>query len=304
MMKLLEVEKITFDLPFLLDHVHCFLAENEEGLTLIDTGLHSTEIIKHTANKPINRIILTHSHPDHIGGAVSVQEKTGAKIWMTKKENDACQKLWGDSKIPLQPFYRESGLDEEAVENLCSVKPPIANGPQADHFLREGDRIQFGKYMYRVIETPGHSDGLICLFNEERGVLFSTDHILQGISPNISFRQSGDQNPLGSFLESLSKIKKLEVEWAIPSHGAPFTNVKKRIEELELHHMKRLDEIHEVIKHSMSAATVCQQIFPKYFATNQLRFALGEVLSHLEYLVNQEECQKEFVNGHWIYIRK
>jgi len=56
---------------------------------------------------------------------------------------------------------------------------------------------------YEVIFTPGHSDGLICLYNKEKNVLFSTDHILPRITPNISYWFYGEKNPLQSFQNAL-----------------------------------------------------------------------------------------------------
>ena len=87
----------------------------------------------------------------------------------------------------------------------------------------------FGKYEYEVIFTPGHSDGLITLYNKENSVLFSTDHILPRISPNISYWFRGISNPLEAFFTSLKKIQKLDVEYVIPSHG---NRLKMPIKEL------------------------------------------------------------------------
>src|SRR5699024_7910323 len=91
-----------------------------------------------------------------------------------------------------------------------------------DHYFNEGDMIYLSDNVYEVIFTPGHSDGLICLYNKENNVLFSTDHILPKITPNISYWFYGKQNPLGDYEKSLQKIKKLNAEFVIPSHGKPF----------------------------------------------------------------------------------
>jgi glyoxylase-like metal-dependent hydrolase (beta-lactamase superfamily II) len=124
-------------------------------------------------------------------------------------------------------------------------------------------KILFGKYEYEVIFTPGHSDGLITLYNRENSILFSTDHILPQISPNISYWFRGIRNPLGAFFKSLDKIKLLEVDYVIPSHGKPFRNATNRIEELLEHHQERLEEVYGYIKHPSTIFEVNSQLFKR-----------------------------------------
>src|SRR5690606_39125613 len=103
-----------------------------------------------------------------------------------------------------------------------------------------GEYVQIGKLTFEVIFTPGHSDGLVTFFNKDNSVLFSTDHILPKITPNISYWFHGDPNPLQSYFHSLEKIERLDVNYVIPSHGKPFYGANQRIAELKAHHDERL----------------------------------------------------------------
>src|SRR5699024_5011209 len=116
--------------------------------------------------------------------------------------------------------------------NMKNAVNPL---PHINNYLDEGDIIQIGNYPYEVIFTPGHSDGLITLYNKEQKILISTDHILPKITPNISYWFHGDPNPLKSYLQSLDKIRVLDAHLVIPSHRTPFYDANSRIDEIKAH---------------------------------------------------------------------
>jgi glyoxylase-like metal-dependent hydrolase (beta-lactamase superfamily II) len=305
----LKVTQITIPLPFRLDHVHCFLAEGENGWTIMDTGLNNKTtrdlwnpiIEKHD----ITNIIITHYHPDHFGYAGTLQQLTGADVWMTEVDEHAGTTYWeADSLNQLKENYNACGMEEDVAVALSSDEsgfmPQVKPYPTVNHYLEEGMKLHFGKYEYEVIFTPGHSDGLISLYNKEKSVLFSTDHILPRISPNISYWFKGFSNPLEKFFNSLKKIQKLDVEYVIPSHGKPFQNANKRIVELLDHHQDRLHVIHENMKEPISVKSACQILFGN-LSIHETRFAVGETLAHLEYLRLNDQCRKFKREGKWYY---
>lgn len=158
-----------------------------------------------------------------------------------------------------------------------------------------------GKEEYEVIFTPGHSDGLVCFYQKENKVLISTDHILPKITPNISYWFHGNNNPLRSYFLSLEKMMKLNVEYVIPSHGKPFYDANKRINELIAHHHDRLAETLYHIKEPSTVYEVCQRLFPTQLTVHEMRFAIGETLAHLEYLKYEGESVCELQDGCWYY---
>ncbi|MGF6947597.1 glyoxylase-like metal-dependent hydrolase (beta-lactamase superfamily II) [Neobacillus sp. B4I6] len=310
MLDSLEVSYVTIDLPFRLNHVNCFMAKGEDGWTIIDSGLHNSitynkwkPIIK---NKKVANIIITHYHPDHYGFAGRLQELTGAKVFMTEIDKNTAIRNWGEKNIDsLGENYYKCGIPKETAyemaNNEAGFTPLVTPHPKVDYFLQEDNKFYFGKYEYEVLNAPGHSDGLICLYNKEKSVLFSTDHILPKITPNISYHFHGERNPLEKFLESLHKFKKLEAEFVIPSHGEPFWNANKRIDEIINHHYERLSKILEILVSPRSVYEINNLIFGRNFTSHEMRFAIGETISHLEYLVNRGECTKEMDNGIYIY---
>ncbi|GAB3053078.1 MBL fold metallo-hydrolase [Virgibacillus ainsalahensis] len=301
---------ITLDLPFRLNHVNCFLAEGDDGWKVIDAGLNNKETVKRweeeLKGKTVTDIIITHYHPDHFGYAGGMQEKTGARAWMSKVDHEAGLDAWTESFLAkLDDNYKLAGIPDaisrEMTGNTEEFVARVTPYPAVNQYLEEGERIQIGKYEYEIIFTPGHSDGLVNFYNKEKNILLSTDHILPKITPNISYWFHGNPDPLASYLESLEKIRKLDADLVVPSHGKPFYGANDRIDAIKSHHDERLGQTLESISGDTSVYEACQKLFKKELTIHETRFAIGETLAHLEYLRNQGECSREIRNGAYIY---
>jgi glyoxylase-like metal-dependent hydrolase (beta-lactamase superfamily II) len=308
MLKELGVEQITIPLPFRLNHVNCFLAQGENGWTIIDAGLKTATTARIwqpiLETHDIQNIIITHHHPDHFGYAGTLQQLTNAQLSMSEIEAQKGLTVWKrEMAQTLEVHFQTFGFpnNDFSQEFLLEDDSFVQPYPTIQHYLEEGQVIPFGKYEYEVLFTPGHADGLITLYNKEQSILFSTDHILPKITPNISYWLEGRENPLGAFFSSLEKIRSLDVNLIIPSHGQPFQGGTKRIEQLLAHHQERLAKVYECIKEPTSIYEVNAQLFHTSLSTHDFRFAIGETISHLEYLYHQQQCQKTFENGTWYY---
>lgn len=308
--KKLGIEMMTIPLPFRLNHVNCFIAEGENGYTIIDAGLHDKAAIQAwepvVKERNIADIIITHIHPDHSGYAGALQEKTGANVSMTEVDANAYEQIWTPSAPPkLQRDYELAAVPEDISKGIIDItknfSPQILPRPKVNHFLQEGEMIQFGTGEYEVLFTPGHSEGLIVLYNKNDNVLLSTDHILPRITPNISYWFYGEPNPLQSFEHSLQKIKELNADLVIPSHGKPFYDANQRIDEIWEHHLERFDMTLEAIKGGATVFEVCDILFPFELNTYDYQFAIGEAIAHLEYLRGKNKCTRTVHQGVWVY---
>ncbi|MBP1947151.1 MBL fold metallo-hydrolase [Virgibacillus litoralis] len=315
-MSLLEeygLKQIKLDLPFRLNHVNCFIAEGEDGWKVIDAGLHNKETAdkwdKELAGKKVTDILVTHYHPDHFGYVGAMQEKTGARVSMTKIDTDAGINAWQESFIrELAANYSLAGVPNEIANSMTTNTNEFVSRvtpyPNVNHYFQEGEMIPIGNYEYEVIFTPGHSEGLITFYNKEKNMLLSTDHILPKITPNISYWFHGDPNPLATYLASLEKIKKLDVDFVVPSHGQPFHGANDRIDEIKTHHDHRLEQTLESISGGSTVYDTCQRLFSKKLTIHEMRFAIGETLSHLEYLRYKGECKRDIKDGtYWYEVR-
>lgn len=313
MLDKLEIEQITHNLPFRLNHVNCFVAEGENGYVVIDSGLHNDETVKRwddvLANKQVTDILITHYHPDHYGYAGGLQQKHKAKVYMSEIDANNGRSAWEDPLLnSLKERYKQCGVPhairDEMVENTRSFIPHVTPYPKVDHYFEEYERFKIGKYEYEVIFTPGHSDGLVTFYNKDEGVLLSTDHILPRITPNISYWFHGDSNPLNTYLCSLEKVRKLDAEYVIPSHGKPFYDANKRIDEIIEHHEERLEETLQHIDGNYTVHRICEALFNFKLTVHETRFAVGETIAHLEYLRQKDELIRNEVDGIWHYELK
>lgn len=310
LLKSYHLYPVTLNLPFRLDHVNCFMAEEDDGWKIIDAGLHNAETVSRwedeVGHKKVNEIIITHYHPDHFGYAGGLQAKTGARLYMSEMDADMGLNAWEETFLSgLNKKYEMAGIPSEIADDLTKnterFVERVTPYPRVDSYLTEGETIQIGKYLYEVIHTPGHSDGLVCFYNKERDMLLSTDHILPKITPNISYWFHGDPNPLKSYLHSLEKIKALDADLVVPSHGKPFYGANERIDDIIKHHERRLDILLEGIAGGCTIYEACGTLFRKKLNTHETRFAIGETFAHLEYLRNKGDCRREMRNGIYWY---
>jgi len=313
MLQELGITPIRVDLPFRLNHVNCFIAEGDKGWTVIDTGLNNAYTTKlwdeKLQDKKVTDIYLTHYHPDHFGYAGTLQQKTGARVSMSKIDAAASVKAWSDEFIQsIHSYYRASGIPEEMgeqmVQNTAEFKPLVSPAPRIDHHFIAGEKVQIGKCEYEIIPTPGHSDGMVCFFNAEKNVLLSADHILPRITPNISYWFHGDSNPLKSYLASLNSMKTLNADYVVPSHGKPFFGANDRIDEIVKHHDERLEATMAALGKGATVYEVYQRLFQWELTIHEMRFAAGETIAHLEYLRHAGDCKREMQGDKWVYFTK
>ncbi|HET7657792.1 MAG TPA: MBL fold metallo-hydrolase [Bacillales bacterium] len=310
--KELEITPVRIDLPFRLNHVNVFMAEGEEGWKILDTGLHDErteakwdELLD---GKKVSDLLISHYHPDHFGCAGYLQRKTGARVSMSEIDADSGIHVWEEDFIlKIRQNYVLAGVPEEtAVQMTSNTKEftsKVTPYPKIDHYFKEGDLVQFGRYSYEVLFAPGHSDGLVVLYCKEKNILLSTDHILPKITPNIAYWFHGIENPLAVYMESLKKIRKLDIDFVIPCHGRPFHNANERIDEILEHHRKRVESTLYNIGKGSDIYSVCRRLFNKPLNIHETRFALGETIAHLEYLRHRGEVKREMGDTCWLYKR-
>lgn len=306
----LGITPVRLDLPFRLDHVNCLMAEGDNGWTVMDTGLHDAQTEARwdglLEGKKVTEILISHYHPDHFGYAGEMQKKTGARVSMTKTDADAGMSVWEEDFITdIRRNYLLAGVPEQkAVDmtsNTGSFTPQVKPYPEVGHYFEEGEKIPIGPYEYEVIFTPGHSDGLVVFYCQEKNVLLSTDHILPRITPNIAYWFHGIEDPLAAYMASLKKVRTLDADFVIPCHGKPFHGANDRIDEILAHHDRRLAETADYVGYGATIYEVCGKLFRKELNIHETRFALGETIAHLEYLRHRNEISREMKDGAWWY---
>ncbi|MGQ9558383.1 MAG: MBL fold metallo-hydrolase [Desulfurispora sp.] len=312
-----DIYLIQLPLPFRLNHVNCFVLAAGSGWDIIDCGLNYPEAreaweaaLRELGGKftDIKRIFLTHHHPDHFGLAGWLQEQSGAPVYVHSAEKRSIEEVWkrGRTNYPLVgDMFKEHGMPEELADELLQdmlkMAPRVQPYPRCD-FLSGEEKLSLAGKTFRLLHTPGHSDGHVCYFCEQEGVLFSGDHLLPKISSNISLWPTSQPNPLEHFLRSLEIVGCLPVKIVLPAHGPVFSDCARRVDELLNHHQQRLQQICHILgKEEKTAYQICQSLFGTGLNYHEQRFAMAETLAHLAYLESRARIVSRHMGGKIIF---
>jgi glyoxylase-like metal-dependent hydrolase (beta-lactamase superfamily II) len=298
------VHWLRMPLPFALDHINLWLLEDERdgkpAWTIVDTGYASSEVralwemVLGRLTAPIARIIVTHFHPDHVGLAHWLQERSGAPVCMTAAEYLTAHAVFhetaGHGTQPMLAQFARHGLGGERIAALEKRANAYRNGvpslPHAYSRLLDGDRLVIGGKSWQIRVGYGHSPEHASLYCQDGGVLISGDMLLPKISTNISvFAVTPGADSLALYLDSLDKDRCLpDGTLVLPSHGLPFTGIHGRVAAQHEHHEERLQVLENACGEARSAADLLATLFPRELDTHQVMFAMGEAIAHLNRL--------------------
>lgn len=305
--------QLPIDMPG-LGHVNCYALEDERGIAIVDPGLPGDESWRHLVDrldksgaglKRVHTVVVTHSHPDHFGGAGRVRAETGAELitheafrtWWDPTEDetpleDAAPNPWrstpwgGDEYMPDPD--RRARFEEMRKNNLFPA-------PRPSRRVEDAEIVTLAGREWVSMHTPGHTADHLCLFDPAEGVLLSGDHVLPTITPHINGIGTGE-DPLAQFFASLERMTELEgVSIVLPAHGHPFTDVADRAKAIRRHHEERLDKLRAASKEIGGFATV-QELSQHLFAPRSWgQMADSETYAHLEHLrlLGDAECRSE-----------
>lgn len=303
--------RITLPLPFPgLNHVHVYAAEGPGGgLVLVDTSLgfeDSFERIEQSVAwlgrrlSDVERIVLTHAHPDHIGLAKSLQDVAGAPV--------VCHPIAHSVFAQMQTFDKWQELTDHFVEHGRAPEDvrraffPLPLPERIEH-VEEGDEVWLAGSPWEVQWTPGHEWGHIALFRASDRVVISGDTLLGKITPHVGYTID-PPDPLGMFLDTLDGLARLDPAFVLPGHGRSFDEGAERAAATRRHHEQRLRRCMEILQHRgpTTGLDVAREIFgPRNLMFFHERLALSETLSHLEYLRLRGRVRRERVDGIWRY---
>jgi glyoxylase-like metal-dependent hydrolase (beta-lactamase superfamily II) len=289
------IQRLTLPLPTGPKHVHCYLVDG----TLFDTGLGLGDAPGESV--PVERIAITHFHPDHVGGAAAAAAATGAPVYQGGLDYAQCERVWGSRDWParMAAWFTTHGVPADIVADL------IEQGHAFASFIRyalDPDLLYEGSTLagWEVVELPGHADGHLGFLRD--GVLIAGDHLLQRISPAVGLYPESRPDPLGDYLASLERTIRLAPRVVYPGHGEPIHNAAERAGELIEHHRERLDETAAALSDDgRSAYEVSLAVFGADLGPTQRRFAVAETLSHLERLVREGRAARAGADGTLTY---
>ena len=309
-----------------LNRLNAYLVKTKEACMLIDTGWNTEESYNSLLHQlkgldvklsDLKYIVVTHAHPDHFGLVNRLSQESPAQLIIHEMERSLVQARYlhyGQLQGDMEIWLRLNGVPAEETPKLQKVTLPImgkVNMPTSHKAVYGGEHLKIGDFDFEVLWTPGHAKGHICLYEEQRKILFTGDHIIADITPNISLHVQSINNPLAEYINTFKHIEKLNVNLALPAHGSVITDLKQRIKEIKEHHAQRNGEIIATL--ASDTKTAYQVATELTWAGNRLdwkdmpaiskRFALTETISHLEFLFSKGMIQKNSLQGLMLYSK-
>ena len=303
-----------------LKNLNSYLITGERSL-LIDTGFcwqscreaMQRELTEIGVDQNRMDIFLTHLHSDHAGLA-SELVRPGCEVFIS--EIDGPRIISPLDTVRWNAWYEKylpDGFSQQEIDEIHG-KAPSQSGACTTvcefHLIQDGHTFSYGDYHLLCILTPGHTPGHMCLYDAEKKILFSGDHVLFHISPNIC-RWNDVPDSLGDYLTSLVQIRPLSVELLLPAHREETGNLQQRVDELLEHHSRRIAETLRVVTEApgLNAYEIAGKMSWRIrsrtwteFPLTQKLFAVGETLAHLDYLEVRGKVTHHMEQGKNIYF--
>ena len=319
----LGVRRVPVPVPFVEagGPANVYVIEEEGGgLALFDAGIATREgetalltgfrALGRSLSE-VRRIFVSHGHVDHYGYAKAAQEASGAPVFAHPRDHDKL--TWRDrapERLELyQAWLSKLGAPRgllEAVSTHWETMGTVARPIEEVLPLLPGTTLKFARFEAEVLHLPGHTPGLVCLWDAGHRVLFSDDHLLEFISPNPLIDLEGQGEPvhraLAEYLKSAARTRALPAELIAPGHGAPFSGHVKLIDSMLGFYAKRQDKIVALLaEHGrLAPAQLAPLVFPRAKAS-QLFLILSEVMGNLEVLEDQGRVRRSLRDGGWVF---
>jgi glyoxylase-like metal-dependent hydrolase (beta-lactamase superfamily II) len=304
----LRFERIVVPTPFAVGPANVYVT-TAEPFTLIDAGTNTPETAAalmaglDAARVPperIERIVITHGHPDHYGLAPRIRDLSGADVMIgaadvPKVVSDgsmmhATGRLLLGEGVPVETLI-EMG-DRQRQQDFRDLHPVVEGIVP----LHGGETLSFDGFDLRVLHMPGHTAGHVCLFDDASGVLFSGDTLLPNITPNPLLEPSPAdpserRRSLVEYVATLERLAAMPLEEVFPGHGPPIEEPHALIEEMREHHRRRSADLESrLTSEGKTTWQLANELFPSLTGFDNF-LAVSEVVGHMDLLVDEGRAE-------------
>jgi len=309
----LPVETISLPTPFGVGQVNSFLIV-AEPVTMIDAGANTVDgenalklgfAAKGLFLESVERILITHGHPDHYGLAPLIcNGSQTVRAYMGEQEVERIAQrgtVW-DGRRRLM----EAGFPEELLKDLARLERRVHRVHKVAKLqclpVKDGQVFEFRDFALHAVSLPGHTEGHVGYLEPESRVLFAGDTLLPHVRPNPLLEPmlepegespSRRRHSLKQYLSTLDRLQSLDLTCVYPGHGPVITNPAEAIDYMRSHHARRLDRVVESLSAEGSTAyDVSRLLHPKAEGHARL-MAVSETMAHLDVLVEQLRAKNE-----------
>jgi glyoxylase-like metal-dependent hydrolase (beta-lactamase superfamily II) len=278
-------------------HCNAWAVKVGDGFVLFDTGMHQPDSFSQLERalaicnlrlEDLRLVVCTHAHSDH-GQAATLVEQTGCELWMHPNHEHMTRMAEDPEAVYARRIEvaRQSGVPEEPLRRyasqLSSRESGIAGVIEPDRDLVNGVTIGSDLGDWIVYETPGHAPSHVCMFQPERRLLISGDHLLGRISLYFDYGYTPD--PVGEFLSSLDTVERLGARLCLAGHGRTFTDVYAHIQGNRKLVGERLESVLEAVsREPLSAFDIVPHVYGDALSQQNAHWLLSKILSYLTHL--------------------
>lgn len=320
-----------------LGHVNMYCLVDRKGVAVVDPGMPGRRAWQSVVAalrragvriRDVHTVVITHSHPDHFGGAARLASEANAAVvahaefrvpWLSPAPDLATLDDDPPDGIALEASRGPEGLSVPWRAPGDVMRPPriptklpapvlkvawrmgrrMFQVPSPTVPLKAGATVRLADRDWVAVHTPGHTADHLCLHDPEQRVLLAGDHVLPTITPHVSGIGCG-VDPLRSYLDALTDVARLDVDTVLPAHGDPFDNLRERTVAIAHHHDQRLDRLREIARSEgpSSIEVFTHALFPE---RQWGLMAESEVFAHLEHLRRAGGARAWRDNGVLIY---
>jgi len=290
--------------------------DTQESLWMIQEGVRVSGL----KLRDIKQVVITHIHPDHYGLSAKVKQICGAHVAIHRADaglistryKDFAELVEKTEQMLGQNGVPQGELSELRDASLWMNKYVTPNPP--DVMLEDGDTVSNDSFKFKVLWTPGHSPGHICLYEQEKKFILTGDHVLFETTPHVGFNPISGDNPLGDYVSSLKKLQDLKVRFVLPGHGPTFNALGLRVEGILKHHEERKKAIVKTLRDGTKTAYDIAQEIPWMVRGGSVSFrdlpvwdrrmAVTETIAHLKLLTAEDRVSNVAMDGASLYIAK
>jgi glyoxylase-like metal-dependent hydrolase (beta-lactamase superfamily II) len=280
-------------------HCNAWAVAAGDGIVLFDTGMHEPGSLGHLERaldqvnlrlEHVRLLVCTHAHSDHYGQAATIIERSGCELWMHPNHAHMTQAAQDPEAAFARRFEvaRQSGVPEEALRAYREARKGdgfgIAAIVEPDRDLVNGVVVNTDLGAWEAYETPGHAPSHVCLYQPERRLLISGDHLLGRVSLYYDYGYTPD--PAGEFLSSLDTVEDLGARLCLAGHGRTFTDVQAHINANRQLVAERVQKLLDVITYDapITAFDAVPRVYGEPLTPMNANWRLSETLCYLRHL--------------------